>query len=106
MPDNRIRFPSPVLEAPLTALPGQYRDASPVLPLFMEPPQPAHGCPVCAEVFSGWQLATDRSGGAWDPSRATDLAVLISRHTDGHGDRLPDSRAQQDPNERPSGTSP
>lgn len=52
-------------------------------PLTAEPPEPAPGCKVCSGLMKQWREAMGKGGPAFDPSRATDLAVEIRRHPHG-----------------------
>lgn len=55
-------------------------------PVVFSRPVPFPGCGECREMDDAWVAATTPGSEAHDPSRATDIVVLMRRHkADSHG---------------------
>ncbi|MGW5093295.1 hypothetical protein ACWEQ1_02010 [Streptomyces nodosus] len=54
-------------------------------PLTADPPKPHPKCGVCAALYEQWRHAAAPSSTAYDPSKASDIAVEMKRHHDNSG---------------------
>lgn len=49
-------------------------------PGFTDPPAVTPDCKICAALYRQWVAASDPTSAGYDPSKATDLRVEMSRH--------------------------